>query len=127
MNTLIWIGQIVLAAVFFVTGAVKLFAYKTLIKTIEERRRTEPIEMTGGQGVVVGLLEIAGAMGVILPPAWTPDALAPDYLLVRLAAVGLAILMVAATIYHFRRRESAAPSISAFLLALFVIVGRWPH
>jgi uncharacterized membrane protein YphA (DoxX/SURF4 family) len=127
MNTLIWIGQIVLAAVFFVAGAVKLFAYKTLIKTIEERRRTEPIEMTRGQGVVVGLLEIAGAMGVILPPAWTPDALAPDYLLVRLAAVGLAILMVAATIYHFRRRESAAPSISAFLLALFVIVGRWPH
>jgi hypothetical protein len=35
--------------------------------------------------------------------------------------------MVAACIYHIRRKESAAPAIAAFLLALFVIVGRWPH
>jgi hypothetical protein len=127
MNTLIWIGQILLAAVFFATGVSKLLAYRTLIKTIEERRRTAPIKVTRAQGAVVGLLEIAGAIGVILPPAWTPDALTPDYLLVRLAAGCLALLMVAASIYHFRRRESAAPAISAFLLALFVIVGRWPH
>lgn len=127
MNTLIWIGQIALAAVFFMTGVAKLLAYKTLITTIEQRRKTAPIKVTRAQGAVVGLLEIAGAIGVILPPAWTPDELASDYLLVRLAAGGLALLMVAATIYHFRRRESASPSISAFLLALFVIVGRWPH
>ncbi len=35
--------------------------------------------------------------------------------------------MIGAAIYHFRRRESASPAIAAFLLALFVIVGRWPH
>lgn len=127
MNTLIWIGQIALAAVFFATGMSKLLAYKTLIRTIEQRRKTAPIKVTRAQGAVVGLLEIAGAVGVILPPAWAPGALASDYLLVRLAAIGLALLMVGATIYHFRRRESASPSISAFLLALFVIVGRWPH
>ena len=127
MNTLIWIGQILLAAVFFTAGVSKLLAYRTLIKTIEERRKTAPIRVTRAQGAVVGLLEIAGAIGVILPPAWTPDALTPDYLLVRLAAGCLALLMVAASIYHFRRRESAAPAISTFLLALFVIVGRWPH
>jgi uncharacterized membrane protein YphA (DoxX/SURF4 family) len=127
MNTLIWIGQILLAAVFFTAGVSKLLAYRTLIKTIEERRKTAPIRVTRAQGAVVGLLEIAGAIGVILPPAWIPDALAADYLLARLAAGGLALLMIAATIYHFRRRESAAPAISAFLLALFVIVGRWPH
>ena len=127
MNTLIWIGQILLAAVFLVAGVSKLLAYKTLIKTIEERRKTAPIRVTRAQGAVVGLLEISGAIGVILPPAWTPDALSVDYLLVRVAAGCLALLMVGATIYHFRRRESAAPAISAFLLALFVIVGRWPH
>jgi hypothetical protein len=127
MNTLIWIGQILLGAVFFTTGATKLLAYKSLIKTIEERRKTAPIKMTTTQGRVIGLLEIAGAIGVILPPAWTPDALAPDYLLVRVAAGYLALLMVGASIYHFRRKESATPAISAFLLALFVIVGRWPH
>ena len=127
MNTLIWIGQLLLAAVFFVAGWTKLVAYKTLVKTLEHRRHTIPIEMSSTQGRVVGILEIVGALGVIIPPALTPAALASDYLLVRIAAVGLALLMVAATIYHIRRKESAAPAISAFLLALFVIVGRWPH
>jgi hypothetical protein len=127
MNTLIWIGQIALAAVFLVVGVSKLIAYKTLITTIEQRRKTAPIRVTRLQGAVVGVLEIAGAIGVILPPAWTPDGLGADYQLVRVAAGCLALLMVAATMYHFRRRESASPSISAFLLALFVIVGRWPH
>jgi len=127
MNTLIWIGQLVLAAVFFVAGWTKLVAYKKLVETLEHRRHIIPIEMSSVQGRVVGILEILGALGVIVPPAFTPAALASDYLLVRIAAVGLALLMVAATIYHVRRRESAAPAISAFLLALFVIVGRWPH
>jgi len=127
MNTLIWIGQIVLAAVFFVTGVSKLFAYKTLVKTLEQRRKTAAIRMTSAQGRIVGLLEVAGAIGVILPPAWVPDALAADYLSVRLATGCLALLMVFAMIYHFRRRESAAPAVTTFFLALFVIVGRWPH
>lgn len=127
MNTLNWVGQIVLATVFFIAGGTKLFAYKKLVKTLESRRNTAPITMTTTQGRIVGLLEIAGAIGVILPPAFTPAPLAANDLLILLAAGWLALLMVAASIYHFRRGESAAPSISAFLLALFVIVGRWPH
>jgi uncharacterized membrane protein len=127
MNALIWIGQLVLAAVFLTAGISKIVAYKQLIKTLEARRKTAPIAMTAVQGRFVGLLEILGAIGVIMPASLTPSALAPDYLLVRLAAGGLALLMVAAMIYHFRRRESAAPAVAAFLLALFVIVGRWPH
>jgi len=127
MNTLIWIGQVALAAVFFVAGVTKIVAYKKLVKTLEDRRETLPIEMSPALGRLVGILEIVGALGVILPPALTPAALVPDYLLVRMAAAGLALLMVAATIYHFRRKESAAPSVATFLLALFVIVGRWPH
>jgi uncharacterized membrane protein YphA (DoxX/SURF4 family) len=127
MNSLIWIGQIALAVVFLFAGFSKIFAYKRLIKTLEIRRKTAPISMTVGQGRMVGVLEIIGAIGVILPRAFTPASLAPNYLLIRLAAAYLAALMVAASIYHLRRRESAAPAISAFLLALFVIVGRWPH
>jgi len=127
MNTLIWLGQISLAAVFLTTGISKIFAYKRLVKTIEMRRKTAPITMSPAQGRFIGLLEILGAIGVIIPASLTPAALAPDYLLVRLAASGLALLMVAAAIYHFRRNESAAPAIAAFLLALFVVVGRWPH
>jgi hypothetical protein len=127
MNMLIWIGQLALAAVFLTAGFSKVFVYRKLIKTIEARRKTAPITLPSVQGRIIGILEILGAIGVITPAALTPAALAPDYLLVRLCACGLALLMVAATIYHFRRRESAAPAIAAFLLALFVIVGRWPH
>ncbi len=127
MNTLIWIGQFVLAAVFFVAGVTKIAAYKKLVKTLENCRGAVPIGMSPAQGRILGVLEIVGALGVIVPPALTPAALLPDYLLVRIAAAGLALLMVAATIYHIRRRESAAPSVATFLLALFVIVGRWPH
>jgi hypothetical protein len=127
MNMLIWIGQLALAAVFLTAGFSKVFVYRKLIKTIEARRKTAPITLPSVQGRIIGILEILGAIGVITPASLTPPALAPDYLLVRLAASGLALLMVAAAIYHFRRRESAAPAIAAFLLALFVIVGRWPH
>jgi hypothetical protein len=56
-----------------------------------------------------------------------PVELNPTHLIVRLAAGGLALLMVGAGIYHLRRDESAAPAVSTFLLALFVIVGRWPR
>jgi hypothetical protein len=35
--------------------------------------------------------------------------------------------MVAAGIYHLRRQESAAPAVSLFLLAVFVVFGRWPR
>jgi hypothetical protein len=127
MNALIWIGQIALAAVFLFTGFSKVLAYRRLVRTLEARRRTAPITMTITQGRLVGVLEILGAIGVILPPAITPSALVPDYLLVRIAAGGLALLMAIACFYHFRRRESAAPAIAALLLAMFVIVGRWPH
>jgi len=127
MNALIWTGQIVLATVFFIAGLLKLVAYKQLVHTLEVRRKTVPIRITTAQGRIVGVLEIAGAIGVIMPPAFTPAPLATDYRLILIAAGCLALLMVAATVYHFRRRESAAPSIATFLLALFVIVGRWPH
>jgi hypothetical protein len=127
MNTLIWIGQIALAAVFLVAGVSKIVAYKKLIATLEAHRETAPISMSPVQGRLVGLVEVLGAIGVIMPAAFTPTVLAHEYLLVRLSAALLALMMVAATVYHFRRKESASPAIAAFLLALFVIVGRWPH
>lgn len=127
MNGLIWIAQVLLAACFFITGAAKLFAYRRLVKVLEGWLSAAPVRLPAGVGRLIGLLEIAGALGVILPPAFTPAPLASEYLLTRIAAAALAILMVAAGIYHVRRNESAVPPIAAFLLAIFVIVGRWPH
>jgi uncharacterized membrane protein YphA (DoxX/SURF4 family) len=122
MNTLLWIAQVILAGVFLFTGFSKIFAYRHLVKVVESRLKGAPVGLSHGRAMVVGLLEVAGAAGVLLPmDIW------PPHIFLRLACVGLALLMVAAGIYHLRRQESAAPCVSLFLLALFVIVGRWPR
>ena len=71
---------------------------------------------------LVGLLELLGAVGVILPavtgvlPWLTP-----------LAAVGLALIMLSAIVFHLSRRERAnALGLSLVLaVAVFVAVGRY--
>jgi uncharacterized membrane protein YphA (DoxX/SURF4 family) len=122
MNGLLWIAQIILAGVFLFTGVSKILAYEKLVKAVEARSKSCRIGMSRVQAAIIGLVEIIGAVGVVAPvDLW------PPYVLLRLAAGGLALLMVAAGIYHLRRQESAAPAVSLFLLALFVIVGRWPR
>lgn len=69
-----------------------------------------------------GVVEILGALGVILPrltgilPVLTP-----------LAAAGLALIMAIAISFHVRRKESSAIGLTAllFLMAAFVAYGRW--
>jgi uncharacterized membrane protein YphA (DoxX/SURF4 family) len=122
MNTLLWIVQIILAGVFLFTGFSKIFAYGKVVKVVEARSKGGGIGMSQGQAVLVGLLEVVGAAAVLVPmDLW------PPYILLRLAAGGLGLLMVFAGIYHIRRQETAAPDVSLFLLALFIIVGRWPR
>ena len=121
MNVLLWIMQLLLAGVFVFTGVSKVLAYDELKKAVEARTKGAKIGMSRGLAAQVGVLEVVGAVGLVLPyDFW------PPYILLRLAAGGLALLMVIATIYHLRRKETAAPSIGLFLMSLFVIVGRWP-
>jgi VIT1/CCC1 family predicted Fe2+/Mn2+ transporter len=77
--------------------------------------------------MIVGFIEVALAFGVLMPDMYTPDGRAPEYLIARCCAAGLALLMVGAGIHHVRRKEPAAAAVATFLLALFVIVGRWPY
>ena len=108
MNGLLWIAQLVLAGVFLFTGSTKLFVYEKLVKTLESRSKSGRIGMSRGQAAMIGLLEIAGGVG-ILTPADIVSAGLQSHLFILLAAGGLALLMVAAGIYHLRRQESAAP------------------
>jgi hypothetical protein len=122
MNALLWIVQILLAGTFFITAGGKLFAYEKVVKVVEARSKGRSIGMTRGQAAAVAIAEILGALGVLMPVE-----IFPPHLIVLVAALWLALLMVAACIYHVIRRESATPSIVLFLLALFIIVGRWPR
>jgi uncharacterized membrane protein YphA (DoxX/SURF4 family) len=122
MNTLLWIVQIILAGVFLFTGFSKIFAYRHVVELMEVRSKSGGFGLSRSTAALVGVLEITGAVAVLVPvDLWPPDVF------LRFAAAGLALLMVAASIYHIRRQESAAPSVVLFLLALFVIVGRWPR
>jgi len=122
MNTILWIAQIVLAAIFLVAGAGKLFAYEKVMGAMEARSKVGRPGVSRPLAIFIGFAEIVGALGVMVPVSLTPE-----HLLVRLSASGLALIMVLAGIYHLRRGEETAPVIALFLLALFVIVGRWPR
>jgi hypothetical protein len=118
MEGLIWAAQALLAAVFVVTGATKL---------TQPRRRLAAAGMgwaadvSDGQFRAVGLLEVLGAAGLILPTAL---GIAP--VLTVLAAAGLALMMVFAAATHVRLHEldRVAVPIVLFVLAVAVAVLR---
>jgi len=62
--------------------------------------RSGPISLTHGQITLIGIAELAGAAGVVLPMAFN---IAPW--LTVWAAAGLAVIMLSATIFHIRRHS----------------------
>ncbi len=119
MNLILWISTGLLAAVFLLAGANKLFIPK------------EKLARAPGGGWVLdfstdfvkalGAIEILGAVGLILP-ALLDIAL----ILVPLAAIGLALIMVGAAIVTFRRHEFKHVLLNLTYLALAAFVA-WGH
>jgi uncharacterized membrane protein YphA (DoxX/SURF4 family) len=119
MNLALWIVAIVLAAIFAASGLMKQFVPKDKL-------------VTSGQGWaqdfsptsirLIGIAEILGAIGVVLPAA---VRIAP--VLVPLAAVGLALVMAGAVVVNARRKDGATIVVNLVLiaLALFVAWGRF--
>jgi uncharacterized membrane protein len=80
-------------------------------------------DYSGGHIKTIGVVEILGALGLILPGI---TGIAP--ILVPVAATGLAIVMVLAAIMHLRRGDgfgAVVPNIVLFALAVFVAWGRF--
>jgi uncharacterized membrane protein YphA (DoxX/SURF4 family) len=109
LHTILWIIAGLLAAAFLASGVMKLV----------RPGAGAPVLADLGPGTVrtIGVLEILAAVGLVLPAAL---GIAP--VLVPLAAVGLALLMVAAAITHLRRRETAGVVVTLALCALAVVV-----
>lgn len=113
MTYALWIVQVLLALVFLFAGASKL------IMPIEEM--TRDIHLPGAFLRFIGVVEIIGAIGLILPswlrmrPGLTP-----------LAAAGLVVIMIGATILSLMLgvKMALAPFVVG-LLAAFVAYGRW--
>lgn len=118
MGALIWAAQALLAAVFVVTGVTKLTQPRLKMAAAGMGWADD---VSDRQFRAVGLLEVLGAAGLILPAALN---VAP--LLTALAASGLALVMVFAALTHVRLHELnrvAAPLV-LFVLAVLIAVLR---
>jgi uncharacterized membrane protein YphA (DoxX/SURF4 family) len=115
----LWIIAIVLAVVFIASGLMKEFVPKDKLVT-SGQGWAQDVSPTNIR--LIGLVEILGAVGLVLPAALH---IAP--ILVPLAAVGLALVMVGAVVVHARRHESMNVAVNVVLIALavFVVWGRF--
>ena len=119
MDTAVWIVVALLAALFLVTGLAKITQPRL---KLADGPMEWAADLTDGQFRTVGVLELLGAAGLILPAVL---GIAPA--LVPLAAVGLALTMVGAIVAHLRLGETdrLAVPIVVLALALFVAVERF--
>jgi uncharacterized membrane protein YphA (DoxX/SURF4 family) len=119
VNVTLWIVQVILALLFLLVGGMKL------IVPVEALLAQMPIQMPGLFVRLIGTIEVVGALGLILPgllrirPVLTP-----------LAACGLVIEMIGATVYTVAGGQGALalfPLVLALICA-FVAYGRrsWP-
>lgn len=113
----LWIAQSLLAVIFFMTGLMKL------AMPIEKIAEMLPWVANAPAALVrlIGISEILGAAGLILPAA-----LRIRPYLTPLAAAGLAIVMVLSTAFHLIRGEVAhtVVPIVIFFIAVFIAWGR---
>ncbi len=116
MSAALWIVQCLLALLFLFTGGLKL------ILPLEEMTAQMPLALPGLFLRFLGVAEVLGAIGLILPgvtgirPGLTP-----------LAAAGLVIIMIGATTITLRFMgfgPAVLPLVTG-ILAAFVAYGRW--
>ncbi len=118
MNIVLWIVQGLLAVMFLMAGAMKVMRSKE--QMVERMAWVEDFSQNTIR--LIGVLEILGALGLILPgltgilPVLTP-----------LAAVGLVLTMVGAAMTHAKRGENSMIGMNVMLLVLsaFVVYGRF--
>ncbi|WP_330275673.1 DoxX family protein [Lentzea sp. NBC_00516] len=115
MNLAVWIVSGVLAALYLMAGFTKLAKTKQDLQA--EPRMSWAGDFTEGQVKGIGAVEVAGAIGLVLP--WL-TGIAP--ILTPIAAIGLALVQVGAAITHIRRGEGATVPINLVLCALAVFV-----
>lgn len=117
MNTVLWVLQVLLGAMFIFHGGMMLNPPAQLPAPMAYVR-----DLPAGLRRFIGVVEILGGIGVILPPLVNVlPILSP------VAAAGLAIVMGLAAIYHIPRREYPNIGFNLVLLALaaFVAYGRF--
>jgi hypothetical protein len=120
VNIALWVVQGLLALVYLAAGGVKAVRPR---EQLAASGRFDWMKDTSDGGVkAVGIVEILGALGLILPEL---TGIAP--ILTPIAAVGLVIVQVLAMRVHIRlgEQKSLPANVILLLLAAFVAVGRF--
>ncbi len=118
MHIALWIAQILLALAFGAAGIIKI--------TQPHEKLTAsmgwPGDFSPGFVRFIGVAELLGALGLILPAV---TGIAP--FLVPIAALGLAVGQIGAIAVHLRRKEPQViiANVVLIALALFVAWGRF--
>jgi putative oxidoreductase len=118
MNIALWVVQALLALAFLLAGFGKASQPLDRLSHSMEWVKVVPSGLTR----FIGVSEMLGAIGLILPALthilpWLTIA----------AAVGLALVMIFAAVFHASRHEYSGILMNVVLLvlALFVVYGRW--
>jgi uncharacterized membrane protein len=119
MNSLDWFAQILFGCVFLLDGLRRVFRISSGFEPEQNATQGQCIGMSRGATLVIGLAEMGGALGLLVP---THSALAN--ILPLLAAVELAVLSLLVAICYVRRKIATGPIIALFLFAMFIVVGR---
>ncbi|MGW0246256.1 DoxX family protein [Nocardia goodfellowii] len=119
MNVVLWIIAGVLAAAFLGAGLMKIAQPK---RKLVESGMGWAGDFSDGAVKAIGVVEVLGALGLILPAV-----LGAAPVLVPLAATGLALVMAGAAVIHGRRKEPQmiAANIVLLILAAFLAWGRF--
>lgn len=115
MNTVLWIAAGILAAMMLIAGLTK--SLKSREQLLQDPGMAWVEDFPAGLVRAVGIAEVLGAIGVILP-----GLLGIVPVLVPITAVLLAVTMVGAIVVHLRRKEFKAVGMPAMLLVLAVLV-----
>jgi uncharacterized membrane protein YphA (DoxX/SURF4 family) len=118
VDTALWIAQSLLAGIFLATGLMKLTQPRLKMAA---GPMAWAADVTDARFRSIGLLEVIGAIGLILPGVL---GIAPGLLPV--AALGLVLTMIGAIVTHVRYGETERLVVPIVLLglALFVAVER---
>ncbi|MGB3440075.1 MAG: DoxX family protein [Actinophytocola sp.] len=121
MNLALWIVAGLLAVAYFLGGSGKLIMRKEKIAALGASGKWVE-DFSAGSVRAIGVLEVLAAVGLILPAVLD---IAP--VLVPLAALGLVVIMIGATITRLRRHEYKLMALDLVYLALaaFVAWGRF--
>jgi uncharacterized membrane protein YphA (DoxX/SURF4 family) len=113
MNPVLWVLQVVLAALFAIAGVMKATQPKAKLA----QRLPWAEDFAPATVRFTGVMELLGAAGLILPAV---TGIAP--ILTPLAAAGLAVMMLLAALTHVRRKEPSGIAITVVLFALASVI-----